>query len=241
MSVLGSVATVVGGALLGGLLSARSTNQLRRPSKRAGRAVLERMNRSHADVTAWGLSHVEIEKTYTILDVGCGGGRTLDRLATIATDGKVYGVDYSEESIAMSRETNAALIAQERIDVRLGTVSRLPFSDGMFDLVTAVETHYYWPDLPRDVREVKRVLKPGGTFIIVAETYRGRTNDWLYRPTMQFVLRAAYLSPEEHRALLVNAGFADVQMLEEKRNGWICVFGKAVADDARAATRRSEL
>ena len=51
-------------------------------------------------------------------------------------------------------------------------MSKLPFPDGMFDLVTAVETHYYWPDLVADMREVLRVLKPGGTFVLIAEAYK---------------------------------------------------------------------
>lgn len=45
-------------------------------------------------------------------------------------------------------------------------------SDGTFDILTAVETHYYWPDLPANVRGILRVLKPGGTFALIAETYR---------------------------------------------------------------------
>ena len=105
-------------------------------------------------------------------------------------------------------------------------MSQLPFADATFDLVTAVETHYYWPDLPHDVREVMRVLKPGAQFAIIAETYRGRSNDWIYRPTMTFVLKAAYLTPEQHRQLLVDAGFADVQVFEEKARGWICAIGR---------------
>jgi ubiquinone/menaquinone biosynthesis C-methylase UbiE len=111
------------------------------------------------------------------------------------------------------------------VQVQLGTVSQLPFPDATFDLVTAVETHYYWPDLTRDVREVMRVLKPGGTFLVIAECYRGRRNDWMYRPTMQFVLRAAYLTPPQHRALLFDAGYADVKVFEEKSRGWICALG----------------
>ena len=91
--------------------------------------------------------------------------------------------------------------------------------------MTAVETHYYWPDLPRDVREVMRVLKRGGRFLIIAETYRGRRHDWLYRPTMTLVLRAAYLTPAQHRQLLVDAGYAGVQVFEEKSQGWICAIG----------------
>ena len=203
----------------------RAARQVRRPSDRTGRAVLERMNLSHAGVTAWGLDQVEIRDDFTILDVGCPGGRTVDRLAAIATRGKVFGIDYSEESVATSRDTNRHWIAEGRVDVQNGTVSQLSFPDQMFDLVTAVETHYYWPDLPRDVREVMRVLKSGGRFVIIAETYHGRRNDWLYRPTMTLLLRAAYLTPEQHRQLLVDAGYVEVHVVEERAKGWICAIG----------------
>ena len=225
MSVLTPLIGVIAGAAAGGLLMMRAARQCRRPSDRAGRAVLQRMNISHAAVTQWGLSHVQIGEDFTILDVGCGGGRTIDRLASIATRGKVYGVDYSEASVATSRETNQRSVAEGRVDIQQASVSQLPFPDATFDLVTAVETHYYWPNLPRDVREVMRVLKRGGTFLIVAETYRGRRHDWLYRPTMTLVLRAAYFTPAQHRQLLVDAGYADVHVFEEKEQGWICAIG----------------
>jgi len=42
----------------------------------------------------------------------------------------------------------------------------------VFDIVTAVETHYYWPNLATNVKEILRVLKPGGTFALIAEAYR---------------------------------------------------------------------
>ena len=225
MSVIATLAGAIGGAAIGGLLMARSRRQLRKPSDRTGRAVLARMNVSHGPVTEWGLSHIKVGETFTVLDVGCGGGRTIDRLASMATRGKVCGVDYSEASVAASRETNANWIAQGRVDIQQADVSKLPFPDAAFDLVTAVETHYYWPDLPRDVREVMRVVKPGGKFVIIAETYRGRVNDWAYRPTMTLVLRASYLTPEQHRALLVEAGYVDVQVFEDKSRGWICAVG----------------
>lgn len=225
MSTLGLLVGTVTGGIVGGLVMARSSSQLRKPADRAGRAVLDRMNVSHAGVTVWGLEHVEIRDHFTILDVGCGGGRTIQRLAAAAASGKVFGVDYSEESVAVSRETNQRLIDEGRVDVQQATVSQLPFPDAMFDLVTAVETHYYWPDLPRDVREVMRMLKSGGRFVIIAETYRGRRNDWLYRPTMTLMLRAAYLTPAQHRQLLIDAGYADVRVVVESAKGWICAIG----------------
>jgi ubiquinone/menaquinone biosynthesis C-methylase UbiE len=53
-----------------------------------------------------------------------------------------------------------------------GTVSSLPFADNMFDFVTAFETYYFWPNLNDDLKEIKRVLKPGGTLLIVNEVYK---------------------------------------------------------------------
>ena len=184
------------------------------------------MNASHGKLTQWGLSHVAIARDFTMLDVGCGGGRTLETLVSAAPDGKVFGLDYSPASVAVARNRNSASIERGCVDIQHGSVSQLPFPDGAFDLVTAVETHYYWPDLPRNVREVMRVLKPGGTFLIIAETYRGRRNDWLYMPAMRLLLRATYLTAEEHRRLLADAGYRDVDVVVEKSRGWICATGR---------------
>src|SRR5262249_47178586 len=100
------------------LVMARAARQCRRPSDRAGRSVLQRMNASHAAVTQWGLSHVAIGEDLTILDVGCGGGQTVDRLASIATRGKVYGVDYSEASLAMARDLNRRPITPRPLHIK---------------------------------------------------------------------------------------------------------------------------
>ena len=121
--------------------------------------------------------------------------------------------------------TNGDLIASGRVTVRQGSVSRLPFPDSSFDLITAVETHYYWPNLPSDLREVRRVLKPQGRFVIIAETFKGRRMDWLYRPVMRLLLRATYLSVEEHRAALTEAGFSEVAVHTDAASRWLCAIG----------------
>jgi len=58
------------------------------------------------------------------------------------------------------------------VDIRQGSVSAMPFTDEIFDAVTAVETHYYWPNLVSDLKEVRRVLRPGDRLAIIAEAYR---------------------------------------------------------------------
>jgi len=185
------------------------------------------MNASHSKLTDWGLQHISIEKDLAILDVGCGGGRTVGKLAAIATQGKVYGIDYSEESVAATKRTNAHWMDLGRVEVQHGSVSQMPFPDGMFDLVTAVETHFWWPDLPGDMREVFRVLKPGGTLILIAEVYKG-ANTTASRLMEKYASQTGMklLSVDEHRELCTNAGFSDIQVIEERRKGWICGVGR---------------
>jgi ubiquinone/menaquinone biosynthesis C-methylase UbiE len=189
------------------------------------------MNRRHSKVTDWGLKYISIENHETILDVGCGGGRTVHKLAAMARQGRIYGIDHSEESVAASRRTNQQSIEMGRVEIRHGSVSHLPFSDQMFDLVTAVETHYYWPDLDADMREVLRVLKPGGTLVIIAEAYKGGKYDKRLQRVEELrrFMSYAHLSVDEHRELFSQAGYSEVQVFEEYDKGWICGIGRKPA------------
>jgi SAM-dependent methyltransferase len=200
-------------------------NQCRKPKWWLGRLILWSMNARHSSVTDWGLKQVRVEKHFTILDVGCGGGRTIDKLATMASEGRVFGIDYSAASVAAARRTNAKWIKAGRVDVQQGSVARLPYADRTFDLITAVETHYYWPDLAADLHETLRALKPGGQLVLIAETYKGRRFDFFYRPVMK-LLRATYLNMSEHRDLFSAAGFLEIAVQVEPKKGWICVVGK---------------
>lgn len=201
-------------------------NQCRKPTGWLGRFILRRMNSSHSKLTDWGLSNISIEKRATILDVGCGGGRTISKLAEIAAEGNVFGVDYSPESVAASRKTNAKWIDAGRVEIQEGSVSHLPFPDGIFDLVTAVETHFFWPDLPGDMREVFRVLKPGGTLIIIAEVYAGgQTKVGKLAERCSHVTGMKLLTVDEHRELFEKTGFSNVQIIERRDKGWICSVG----------------
>lgn len=186
------------------------------------------MNRSHSSLTDWGLQHVPVEKGFTILDIGCGGGRTIQKLAGIATDGMVYGVDYADGSVAASRAHNFKLIEAKRVEILKGSVSQLPFSENKFDLVTAIETQYYWPDLVKDMQEILRTLKPGGTLAIIAESYKHKGANKVEQATMK-LLRSSNLGVDDHRQLFSTAGYTDIQIFEERRKGWICVTGKKPA------------
>jgi SAM-dependent methyltransferase len=199
--------------------------QVRKPSRWGGRLFVWVMNLTHSGLTDWGLNHVRIEKHFTILDVGCGGGRTIQKLAALAADGTVYGVDYAEGSVAASRAKNAQLIKAGRAEVRQASVSQLPFPNDMFDLVTAVETQYYWPDLVKDMQEILRVLKPGGQLIVIAESYKKGAYNKLQAPVLKLI-KAWNLGVEDHRRLFSTAGYIDIQIFEDTRKGWLCGIGE---------------
>jgi ubiquinone/menaquinone biosynthesis C-methylase UbiE len=202
-------------------------NQCRKPAGWLGRFVLWEMNLRHSPLTDWGLGHISIGPQDTVLDVGCGGGRTVSKLAAIAPQGRVYGVDYSPESVGAATRANKRFITTGRVDIRQASVSQLPFPGGVFNLVTAVETHFFWPDLPADLREIFRVLKSGGALVLIAEVYKGAKTASAklaekYLPLTGMTL----LSVEEHRELLVNANYVDVRIIEEPDKGWICAIGR---------------
>jgi ubiquinone/menaquinone biosynthesis C-methylase UbiE len=188
--------------------------QVRKPTKWTGRLFLWMMNRTHHGLTDWGLTHVAIAGNFTILDVGCGGGRTIGKLTALATEGMVYGVDYATGSVAASR----ARVKPGRVAIAQASVSHLPFPDNTFDLVTAVETQYYWPDLLKDMLEIRRVLKPGGTLLVIAESYAKGNRGTRF-------LNFARLSVVEHRGLLSAAGYQNVQVFENPEKGWLSAIG----------------
>lgn len=206
--------------------------QARKPTKWFGRFFLRLLNQSHSNLTGWGLKHVEIGNHFTILDVGCGGGKTVNELAASATNGMVYGIDYSDGSVAASRSRNRPLIEAGRVVIEKAAVSQLPFPASKFDLVTAVETQYYWPNLVQDMCEILRVLKPEGKLVVIAEMYKGGKYDKLKWPVM-WLLRSSHLSVKEHRELFLQAGYTGIEIFEEPDKGWICAIGtKSAAGDA---------
>jgi SAM-dependent methyltransferase len=210
------------------VVNAYLLNQVRKPSKWLGRLFLRNMNERHSQVTDWGLSHVDVGEQRAILDVGCGGGRTIAKLAALAPRAKVVGIDYADGSIAESRAHNADRIASGRVEIVRASVDDLPGPSARFDLVTAVETHYYWPNMVGALTEIRRVLRPGAKLVLIAETYRDGRFGWAARLAMA-PLRAALLTAEEHERRLAAAGFEAIEVSTEQQRGWICVVGTAPA------------
>ena len=184
-------------------------SQCARPEGSLGRVMLSFMNYTHGPLTNWGLKLVDIQDGWTMLDVGCGGGFTIRRLLNRSKDAQVYGIDISEESVAKAKKVNAEVL-DKQVFVTQGSAEKLPYENEKFDLVTAVETVYFWPNLPGCLQEVHRVLKPGGKFAILVEVV---DSDSKWTSVVEGM--TAY-TPEQIKSLLDDAGFAHTEIHRKK-------------------------
>ena len=120
---------------------------------------------------------------------------------------KVYGIDYSIESVKLSREVNEKLIDNGQVEIHEGNVKDLPFEDNTFDIVTAFETVYFWPDIEKCFGEVKRVLKPGGTFLIGMES--NGSDNFIMKFWKHFIDMELY-TDKEITSFLQNNDFSEI-------------------------------
>jgi ubiquinone/menaquinone biosynthesis C-methylase UbiE len=168
----------------------------------------------------WALSSVQIKENGQILDIGCGGGANIARLLQRTPKGVVQGIDYSSVSVAKSSKVNAKAIAEGHCKVHEASVVKLPFGESNFDLVTAFETIYFWPDIEHCFGEVKRVLKPGGQFVIVNESDGSGPMDAKWESLIEGMHT---YKPEEIRLHLSNAGFKAIDIRKDEAKHWLMV------------------
>jgi len=190
-----------------------------RPEGESGKKMLERMNREHAPLRDFGLPYADWTSGMHILDVGCGGGATIAQMLKLSDGSIIDGIDYAQQSVDSASALNREYLGS-RVHIHLGDVAALPFRDASYDLATAVETVYFWPDMSAALAEIKRVLKPDGMFMILCEGSDPDTNTWSQDYGAMTIYR-----PEELASLLKNAGFADVSF-KRGPGEYICVMGK---------------
>ena len=195
--------------------SAPTESQFSRPSSLMGRLLLRSMNIGHGRLHQWGLKAAGIQLTDRVLDVGCGGGKAISRILE-ETRREVAGVDHSPEAVKTARSVNRAAISSGRLRIVESSVESLPFRDGFFDVVTAFETTYFWPDLQTGLTEIRRVLNRGGRLVIANEfADRASAGAWAGRlnmrvPDSEALAGAAY-----------EAGFLMVDVSVHPHNGWL--------------------
>lgn len=208
-----------------GIIHDKMMGQFRKPKGIVGNFIIKHMNEEHFDLTTWGLDGIDAPESGVVLDAGCGGGRTVSRLLEKVPDGKVFGIDYSLDSVKMAEKYNESAVKQGKVKVIQSSIEKLPFEDNKFDMVTAIETVYFWPDVLENFKEVRRVLKLSGKFVVVNEVYK----DDRFKERNEKYCRLCNMkihTPEEMKNLFEQAGFCNIKTDIEGDKNWMRVMGE---------------
>jgi len=190
------------------------TDNFGNPQGLLGKIALVCMDKEHLPLAKWGMEQIEFPENGDILDVGCGGGYNIKRMLPLCASGKIVGLDISEESVKKARAINKR---EDRVEIVQGSVEKMPFADCSFDLVTAFETVFFWPDLEKSFKEVYRVVKNGGRFAVISNF--GNPNiDW----DKKIPCMTRYTAKQIEK-LMQKAPFSDVRI--EKKDTMFYVVG----------------
>jgi len=160
---------------------------------RIGGLIMARTNRACAE---WVCALIEPREGDRILEIGFGPGVAIELLAQGGKPGRVAGIDVSDEMVGQANRRNAAAIAR-------GLVDGLPYPDENFDKVLAINSMQAWPDALAGLREIRRVLRPGGLLALAFTPHSGQ-------------------KPEGLTDKLAAAGFADARLV--RRDELFCVL-----------------
>ncbi len=198
-------------------------SQTRKPVGVLGKLMLGGMNAGHAKLADWGFTHLPNLLVEHAVDLGCGGGRNAGELLKKYPRAHVTAIDYSALSVDKAKAYNKAMIAAGRCTVQQGDVSALDLPENAFDLATAFETIYFWPGLSQCFRQVAKVLRDGGYFLICNES-DGKDETGLKFETIIDGMHC--YTAEEIEAALKKAGFSAVTVDHHSSKPWITVLAQ---------------
>ena len=161
------------------------------------------MARTNADCGAWVTDLLEIGPRDSVLELGFGPGVIIQRLSKLASAGHIAGIDPSQEMVEQACARNAIAIKDGCVDLRCGSVEHLPFADNAFDKALAINSMQIWPDAAAGLREIRRVMKPGGRIAFGFTPYSGQQN-------------------QGFTETLTAAGFRKATVVEKDR--WFCAL-----------------
>lgn len=203
-------------------MAAKKIDQCMKPHGAEGIETIENMNINHKDISEFAFECVNVNANDNILDIGCGGGVNIEKFLRLTT-GNVDGLDYSEVSVAETVKRNRNEVDNGRCRVIQSNVRDMPIDNEEYDLVTAFETIYFWPDIKNTFKEVLRIIKPNGQFMIAQGTDGNHPDDEKWLDTVEGM--NLYTAPELEKYLL-GAGFSGVDAFKKKDDYILVVIAR---------------
>ncbi|MBN2484469.1 MAG: class I SAM-dependent methyltransferase [Bacteroidales bacterium] len=187
-----------------------------KPSGILGLVVGRLMNKVHTSLYMQYFKNNPPAHNSIILDIGCGGGKFIHFLSKFDNSLQLYGLDHSDEMIFLSKKTNKKAIGNKQVKILKGSVINIPVESSAVNLVTAFETIQFWPHIPSAFKEVARVLKKGGEFIII-NRFPPEGSKWWKIANLK--------SAKEYSLMLEQTDFTNISFDLTYKKGWIIAKG----------------
>jgi SAM-dependent methyltransferase len=165
----------------------------------------EGMEQEHLPIVLPVLDRMRLAPDDNVLDVGCGAGWLVALLAGQVPDGRVVGMDISDEMVRRARQRNDEI---ENAMFVVGEAGEIPWDAQFFSQVISVESAYYWPDPARGMHEIFRVLREGGKAWVLINFYRENPHAHQWKEILTVPVHL--LSAEEWVAMFRDEGFTGV-------------------------------
>ncbi len=176
--------------------------QLRKPSGEFANIIGEKMNYMNETLYDFVIDAMELNDYEKILEIGFGTGKFLNKLFSKANNLQVNGIDYSREMVESAKELNRTAISVGKLNIKLGNSENINFEDNSFDKVFCNNVIYFWKEPCRHLKEIYRVLKPGGKFYSGLRTKESSLN--FHFPKYGFILYEL----EDWESILRQNGFS---------------------------------
>jgi SAM-dependent methyltransferase len=164
------------------------------------------MEQDHLPIVLPVLDRMRLAAEDNVLDVGCGAGWLARLIAEQIPEGRVVGVDLSDEMIRRARHNNVDL---ENAMFVIGDAEEIPWDSNFFTHAVSVEAAYYWPHPLAALREIHRVLREGGAAWMLINYYRENVHAHQWGKILS--VPAHLFSGAEWASLFAEAGFSDVR------------------------------
>jgi ubiquinone/menaquinone biosynthesis C-methylase UbiE len=197
-------------------------SQFAKPTGFFGRILAKGMARGHKEFYKSALKSIDPKEDDKYLEIGFGSGIFINKYMSHVS--KIAGIDYSEDMVKLASDINRKLVESGKAEFKQGYASSLPWDDNEFTIVATIEVFYFLDETEKTLKEIFRVLKPGGRLIIEMGYNK---DDGVDHKKLIKKLNLKLYSGEEMKKMLKKAGFSDI-VIDYYKAFWIPIKGYVV-------------
>ncbi|NVM56208.1 MAG: class I SAM-dependent methyltransferase [Candidatus Helarchaeota archaeon] len=197
-------------------------SQFAKPTGFFGKILAKGMARGHKDFYKNAAKALNLKHDDKYLEIGFGSGLFIKKYVSHVS--RIAGLDYSEDMVELANYINKKLVESGKAEFKQGYASSLPWDDNEFSIVAAIETFFFWSEPERCLKEIFRVLRPGGRLVIEMAYNK---DDGIDHTKHIKKMNLKLYSGEEMKKLLKESGFVDVA-INYYKSYWLPIKGYIV-------------